>query len=292
MATVVFVGAIMHILYVDESGDLGAMPYAPLPTGNDQPVLIIGGLIVDARWLEKITHDFLDLKYRFHPNLPYPTTNHLDKILPEVKGSQIRHQAVRGKPEAMRHAIGFLDKLLAMLKKHDVRLLSRIWVKRKGGEFKGRHIYTSSIQWLHTSFDNFLSDHDSFGFCIADSRDYLMNVYVAHSVFTQKFSSSTNVYARILELPAFGHSQNHAVIQICDIVCSALLFPIASETYCTGYVENVHVQPGAAALRERFGAAIDDLQYRYKEPLGRWNGGIVVSDPIEHRNASHMFKCP
>jgi hypothetical protein len=37
----------MRILYIDEAGDLGSMPAVPLPSGNDQPVLIIGGLIVD-----------------------------------------------------------------------------------------------------------------------------------------------------------------------------------------------------------------------------------------------------
>jgi hypothetical protein len=280
----------MHILYIDESGDLGALPAAPSPTGNDQPVLVVGGLAVEAASLEAITQDFLYLKSLFYPGLPYPSSNHLDKIIPEIKGADIRRNATRGGRNQRRHAVGFLDKLIAILQAHDVKLFSRVWVKALGQPFDGRAVYTSSIQWFYSSFDHFLTTQDSFGFCIADSRDYLKNVNVAHSVFTQKFRASSTVYSRVLELPTFGHSENHALIQICDIVCSALLYPIATEAYCTGHVANIHVQPGAVHLRQRFGPALKALQYRYREPLGRWNGGIVVADAIGQRSAAAMFQ--
>lgn len=143
---------------------------------------------------------------------------------------------------------------------------------------------------MYSSFENYLASKTSVGFCIADSRDHLKNVSVAHSIFTQKFRASSTAYARMLELPTFGHSENHAGLQLCDIVCSALLYPIAAEVYCTGHVSNIHVQPGAAALRQRFGPAIKEMQFRYREPLGKWNGGIVVSDPIGQRNASLLFQ--
>ncbi|MBL8509857.1 MAG: DUF3800 domain-containing protein [Chitinimonas sp.] len=148
----------MHILYVDESGDLGAMPAAPNPAGNDQPVLVIGALIVDAAKLDDLTHDFLALKSQFFPGLPYPSTNHLDKIIPEVKGADLRRSAIKGSRRASRHAIGFLDKLLALLVKYDIKLLTRVWVKALGQPFDGRSVYTSSIQSLYTTFDQFLDD--------------------------------------------------------------------------------------------------------------------------------------
>jgi hypothetical protein len=280
----------VHLLYIDESGDLGAMPGKPRAGGEDQPVFVLGSLIVDAAQLESLTHHFLNIKSKFYPGLPYPSTNYLDKIIPEIKGADVRRNAMRGTPRQKRHAIGFLDKLMAMLKTHHVKLLARIWVKGLGLPFDGRAVYTSSIQWLYSSFNSFLTDQASFGFCIADSRDYLKNVNVAHPVFTQKFRASSPVYGRTLELPVFGHSENHACIQVCDIVCSAFLFPIATYAYCTGHVANVHVQPDAAALRQRFGADLKDLQYRYREPLGKWNGGIVVADPLGQQNASRMFR--
>lgn len=277
----------MHILYIDESGDTGQLPTQP--GANDQPVFVIGALIVDAAKIGDLTRDFIDLKTRFYPGLVGECNKHLDRILPEIKGADLRRNALRGRHNVRRHAVGFLSKLLLILQAHDVRLLSRVWVKPLGQRFDGRAVYTSSIQWLYSSFENFLHEQDSFGFCIADSRDPLNNAIVAHSVFTQKFQSSSAAYGRTLELPTFAHSENHAGIQLCDILCSALLYPIAAEAYCSGHVGNIHVQAGAATLRQRFGEELQNLQFRYREPLGKWNGGIVVSDPIGLRNAAGMF---
>ncbi|MFM2281450.1 MAG: hypothetical protein RLZZ444_3681 [Pseudomonadota bacterium] len=230
------------------------------------------------------------LKSHWFPGLAYPTTNHLDKIIPEIKGADLRRAATRSGRNQRRHAIGFLGQLLAMLQSHGVRLLARIWIKGLGQPFVGRSVYTSSIQGLYTYFDQYLTENDDFGFCIADSRDHLKNVNVAHSVFTQKFRASSTVYARILELPTFGHSENHAGIQICDILCSALLYPVATEAYCSGYLANVHVQPRASDLRHRFGPTLKQMQFRYQDPNGRWTGGVVVSDALAHRNAGLMFQ--
>jgi len=279
----------VHLLYVDESGDLGDLPASPPPNGNHQPVLVLGALIVDASRLETITQDFLHLKSHWFPGLAYPTTNHLDKIIPEIKGADLRRSLTRSGRNKRRHAIGFLDALLETLNRHNVKIISRIWVKGLGQPFNGRSVYTSSIQGLYTYFDNYLDSCNDFGFCIADSRDYIKNVNVAHSVFTQKFRSSSTVYSRILELPTFAHSQNHACIQICDIICSALLYPIAAEAYCSGHVNNVHVQPRAADIRFRYGPTLKSMQYRYQDPSGRWMGGIVVADAISHHNAGRMF---
>lgn len=280
----------MHILYIDESGDLGALPPQPARNGNDQPILVIGGLIIDTDRLESLTQNFLHLKSRWFPGLKYPSDRHLDKIIPEVKGADLRRNATRGKRNPRRHAIGFLDHLVRLLREYEVRLIARVWVKGRGQPFEGRPVYTSSIQALYSYFDHYLTLHQDFGFCIADSRDYLKNVNVAHSIFTQKYQLSSTIYGRILELPTFGHSENHAGIQMCDIICSALLYPIAAEAYCTGFVANVHVQPGAAALRERFGQELKAMQHRFQEPSGRWVGGIVVSDALQQRNSAVMFR--
>lgn len=279
----------MHILFVDEAGDLGALPAVPSPTGNDQPVFVIGGLIIDALRLEQITQEFLDLKRHWYPGLPYLSDKHLDTILSEIKGADLRRNLTRGARRVRRQATGFVDKVLQLLETHEVRLLARIWVKPLGKPFVGRSVYTSSIQALYTYFDNFLQAQSDFGFCIADSRDHLKNVNVAHSIFTQKFRLTTSTYNRILELPTFSHSENHAGLQLCDIVCSALLYPIACQAFCSGLIDNVHVQPAAASLRLRYGGRLKDLQYRYQEPSGRWLGGIVVADALRMQSSAHMF---
>ena len=84
---IAFLGASLHICFVDEAGDLGALGDPPQP--NDQPVLAIGGLFVDAANLASLTDNFLTLKYQYFPGLPYSSAKHLDRILPEVKGADI-----------------------------------------------------------------------------------------------------------------------------------------------------------------------------------------------------------
>lgn len=55
------------------------------------------------------------------------------------------------------------------------------------------------------------------------------------------------------------------------------------------HVANVHVQPGAAALRQPSGPILRAMPFRYQDPLGRWTGGFVASDGLAQRNASLMF---
>ena len=257
---------------------------------NDQPVLVIAGILVDITNLASLTHSFLNLKHQYFPGLPYPSGLHLDRILPEIKGSEVRRNATRGTQRQRRHAIGFLDRILGLLQRHDVSLVARIWVKGVGSPFVATPVYTSSIQGICANFEHYLSQANDTGLCIADSRKKFQNARVSHSIFTGKFSQVARRYERLVELPTYGHSENHAGLQICDIICSALLYPIACVAYCTGHVNNVHVQPRAVDLRYRYGQQLKALQYRYRNPVtGGFTGGLVVSDAIGHRSGSLMF---
>lgn len=279
----------MRVCYIDEAGDLGALANPPQP--NDQPVLVIGALFVDAAHLQSLTNDFLNIKHQYFPGLAYRSQNHLDRILPEIKGSDIRSNATRGSAAQRQHAIGFLDRLMGLLGQYDVKIVARIWIKGIGLPFDPTPVYTSSIQGICTYFDHHLSRAQDTGICIADSRNKFKNVSVSHSIFTQKFSPANRSYGRIVELPTFGHSDNHAGLQVCDLICSGVLYPIACYAYCAGHVANVHVQPGAAALVQRYGQTIKNLQYRYFDAVaGRYRGGLVVSDAIRQRNAALMFR--
>ena len=135
-----FWGASLHICFVDEAGDLGALGSPPQP--NDQPVLVIGGLFVAVASLADLTDSFLTLKYRYFPGLPYRSTRHLDRILPEIKGAEIRRNATRGNARQRLHAIGFLDRLIGLLRHHDVKLVARIWIKGVGLPFDATPVYT------------------------------------------------------------------------------------------------------------------------------------------------------
>ena len=278
----------MKICFIDESGDLGSLTNPPKP--NDQPVLVIGGLFVDAANLHNFTRAFLVLKAQFFPRLPYKSSKFLDKLLSEIKGADLRRNATRRTGRQRAHAIGFLDRIFGLLQRFDVKLVARIWVKAIGSPFPATSVYTSSIQRICSYFDHHLTCTNDNGICIADSRNKAKNVNVSHSIFTQKFGFTSLNYQQLAELPTFGHSDNHAGLQICDIVCSALLYPIACFVYCTGHVNNVHVQPGAASLRQRYGQYLEDLQYRYQDAATKHHtGGIVVSDYIRQRSGTLMF---
>ncbi|MDE0521491.1 MAG: DUF3800 domain-containing protein [Boseongicola sp.] len=170
--------------------------------------------------------------------------------------------------------MSFLDRIVGLLQRRDVKLIARIWVKGIGMPFDATSVYTSSIQGICSFFDHYLNHTGDIGVCIADSRNKFKNVNVSHSIFTQKFSPAVQAYPRIVELPTFGHSDNYAGLQLCDIVCSALLFPVACFAYCAGHVHNVYVQPAAANLRDRNGSQFKALQFRFRDPAtaaGSWS---------------------
>ena len=109
----------------------------------------------------------------------------LDRILPEIKGADIRSNATRGTPRQRRHAIGFQDRILGLLQHHDAKLVARIWVKGIGLPFDATSVYTSSIQGICSYFEHYLTQTNGTGICIADSRNKFKNVSVSHSIFTR-----------------------------------------------------------------------------------------------------------
>lgn len=280
----------VKICYVDEAGDLGMLPLETQKKGNNQPVLVIGGIFVDAEKLYGITQDFIHLKQRYYPGLCSQTEKYLDRILPEIKGAEVRKAALRGMHQQRRHAIGFLDRIIELLECYEVEIIARIWVKIPGKPFNGNAVYSSSVQSIYEYFNHHLDECQDSGFCIMDSRDQIKNIMVSHSVFTQKFRILEPAYPNVAELPCFSHSNNHAGLQICDIICSAILFPIASYVYCKDFVHNVHVTERALILRERYGKRIKSLQHRYQDYQNFYSGGVVVSDPVNKASSSLMFK--
>lgn len=126
---------------------------------------------------------------------------------------------------------------------------------------------------------------------IADSRNKAKNANISHSVFTQMYSAQGNPYRNLVEAPTFGHSDNHAGLQLTDMVCSALLFPIVAELCCLQHMQDkTHCYAQHANLRTRYGATLRQLQYQYRyEGSQGWGGGISLSDPLSNRRAVDLF---
>lgn len=277
----------MQMCYVDESGDTQALIAA---NQNVTPVCVIVGVSVNQNLLNKLTHDFLTLKSTMYPTLCRQGTSHLDWVLAEVKGADIRRAMRTGAQRRnRRHAIHFLDMFVKLLEDYGVKIFGRVWIKGIGDSTNERAIYTSSVQAICSYFQSLLDSLDETGLVIADSRQFKGNVAVSHSVFTQKFKVHGDAYGRILEMPTFGHSNNHVMIQIADLVASALLFPMATYAYCRNHVHNVHVDANFGHLTARYGSRLRDLQYRYHDADQVWRGGLTVDDKLGHRSGKLLF---
>lgn len=59
--------------------------------------------------------------------------------------------------------------------------------------------------------------------------------------------------------------------------------------YLSDVTWNVHCDDAYRPLREEFGARLKKLQFRYQDPVGKWRGGVVVSDRRMARPSSLMF---
>jgi hypothetical protein len=278
----------MHIAYIDDAGDLGAV--ANPPQHNDQPVFALTTLLVNQTRLSALVPEFLQIKRRYFPGLFPPASRFLGAILREVKGADIRRDIASDSRNKVRQATRFLSEIVDLCIRSDIKLVSKVFVKGIGQQNDHTAVYTSACQSLFKSFDHYLSTVDDVGFCIADSRTKGLNVPVAHSIFTQMFSVRRVHYPRIMELPTFGHSDNHAGVQLCDLLSSAVIVPVAVHTYCTGHIVNVHVQAGYSKIRAGFTTRLKQLLYRYQDSQQIWRGGLTVSDAILQRPSSEIFR--
>ena len=276
----------MHFCYVDEAGSCGVLPSADSPI---QPVFVLVGVVLDEARIHGLTRRFMELKERFYPGRMATVRHKMDRILLEVKGAQVRKAMRSGRRRLRRHALGFMDKLLRLMEDNSARLLGRAWVKGVNHRMDSRSIYTSGMQAICEHFQMWLAVRRSAGLVIADGRRQCQNIQVSYSVFTGKFRRDGDRYARLPEVPLFGNSRNHAGLQMADLVCSGLVFPITCHRYCSGLIESVHVSDHCAQLHEAFADRLRHLQYRYKDGAGRWSGGLTVSDRLGGRKSSHFF---
>lgn len=267
----------MHICYIDESGDSQQVNSAK---HEIQPMLVIAGLFVDAANISKLTDDFIRLKRKFYPNL-FNNLKHLDILIAEIKGSDIRSQIRKNPPKSkiVEHNIKFLDEILKLCSSYDIKLVSRILVKEYKIPLDDRKVYTLTSQDIAKKFQHHLAERNSRGMIIADFRDPHKNGYVAHSIFTQKHKAKGgDAYPLIEETAVFGISNNHACLQIADLICSTLLYPIAGRTVCKDTFDNVHTHQGYDLIVKRFSKRVKALQFNCTID-GYFINGVTVKNP-------------
>jgi hypothetical protein len=276
----------MKICFIDESGDDANLPAA---ASSIQPTLVIIGLILDYTSLQRATEQLIQLKQRFYPHTASHGRQYLSAILAEIKGSELRKLACESSRKR-RHTFGFLNGVLDICETLDAKIVGRVWIKGIAQPFDGTAVYTSSIQAICAYFHDYLSRQNDLGMIIADSRVKRLNTQVAHSIFTQKFKSSGDLYDRIVELPTFAHSDNHAGLQICDYLVSAIVTPLTVRAYCEAHLTGVHIRPNYRHFPKMYAQRIEALQHRFQQANGRWIGGLTVSDALGQRSGGTLFR--
>lgn len=270
----------MLLCYVDESGDTGS--YLPNER-NSQPVFAISALFVHQSALKSLTCSVIELKKRFFPSYANGVKHWHDWLKVEVKGANLRRAIREGTHESRRHVVGFMEQVVRLMEQHHIRIVSRIYLKTPHSPFDGSSVYAAAVQRLGMAFEDWLQRENDKGIFILDSRNKVKNVPIAHGVFTMNFSSHGNAYDYLAELPLFGHSENHALLQLADWIGSAFLFPMAIRAF---YSENqevcVHADSSLEIIRNRFGQRLKALQYRYEKD-GRKLGGVSVLSGNDRR---------
>jgi Protein of unknown function (DUF3800) len=277
----------LQLCYVDESGTAETL----LDTDpRQQPVIVIAGVSLPERDLSAVTHEWIELKTRFYPSIGRQGHGWLDAILHDMKGAKLRKGfRVGASGRRRKQAVGLIDGVLGLLERHEARIVGRVWVKRLGVVNKDMSIHGASLQFICAAFDAGLPRGER-GMVVVDSQTYQHNHRLAHSVFTQRFGTNPQ-HRGLVDLPVFGHSDNHAGLQIADFLCSAVLAPVACAVYAGGYAGwNTHCDSGYLDIRERFGERLQALTFTWRRPgSGGSRDSVAVSDPITKRGARLMW---
>jgi hypothetical protein len=257
---------------------------------QQQPVIVVAGVCLPEQNLTTITREWIELKTRFYPSVAKYGHGWLDAILHDIKGAKVRRGFRRqATTRQRRQAIGLIDGVLKLLERHDGRIVGRVWVKRLDMANKDMSIHGASLQFICSAFDAGLPRGER-GMVVVDSQTYQHNHRLAHSVFTQRFGR-TPKHCGLVDMPVFGHSDNHAGLQIADFMCSAILAPIACAVYAGGYANwNAHCDSRYLEIRERFGGRLQALTFRCKHPQsGVRCSSVIVNDPIRKRASRLMW---
>lgn len=279
----------MDICYIDESGSselLCTSAQASTPVFALVAVIVPEGRVRDLVW------EFLKIKKLFSPSLAGPNVQLSDLIRAEIKGADLRGDVRRG-GQGKRRAFGIIDRLFDQLDRYDCRIVARVMAKTVDVQTDDRTIYGSSIGWICRTFHRYLDERQSSGLVILDSRTKVKNTPNSDVITTQVFRHGGDPFPRFAEVPVFGHSDSHVVLQIADILASAVVFPTACSAYCSHLGWNHHSHSGYHDIRTRYGPRLQARQFRYRDlATEQWRGGIYSYGNLGNAKPSDMFRSP
>jgi hypothetical protein len=115
--------------------------------------------------------------------------------------------------------------VLKLLEEEHAAIIGEVFIK--GEKPLSNWVYPQAVAAIANRFEHQLRAADTQGMIIMDARTKVKNTPSVHRLTTERFKSGGDPVAHLIESPTFGHSDAHVVLQIADIVASALLFPMA-----------------------------------------------------------------
>jgi hypothetical protein len=240
----------MLTCFIDESGCPGQLPTV---TSQVQPILVIAGIALDTSAIATVTRQFARITQRYHHGHSRPNDICADLQSELIKGAEVRRafRASPAAPEQKEHSL--LDSVLDLLRSHDAKLYGMVVVKMPGEEFDGREVYGQGLSAVARAFHRTLEMQMSQGTVIADFREAKLNGRVSTDLMEAKLGPAGDQLPRLLYAPTFGNSEVHAPLQLVDLVCSAMLWPIAAWRFRAELKGNPHLAPIAdACIRRRY----------------------------------------
>lgn len=272
----------MLLAYVDESGD-----EQPLRTETDPPVLVLAAVIVDHDQVKSLVWKFLQLKKTFNDSLKTKDVKLSELIRFEVKGSELRKDIRTAGRRNRRRAFRFLDSVLKLLAEHQATVMAEVLIK--GQQPPSRWAYASAVAALAQRFETQLAAADTQGCMILDARTKAKNTPSVHRITTSRFKSGVDQVPHLIESPTFGHSDAHVVLQLADLIASALLFPMACAAYCGCLIYNVHLNEEFADVRQRYAVRVRQLE-RCVDIDGKRFAGVRVTDCLNRMPTRQLYE--
>lgn len=280
----------MWICFVDESGDPGVLPRSPAK-GDPSALLVLMAVAARAEDLRPITRRLLELKSQW-PHVRGYSSRVLDRIDCDLKGSSLRAGWQTRAPAATQQlAATVTDGAVSLLEEFRTPIFGKVFVKHPGGTFDGQRLYNMGLAHICEAFQALLDRVDDHGIVVVDSRNEGKNRATSHSIFTRKFAAADDSFSRLLDVPTYADSKNHAGLQLADWVASSLIAPMALDTYCQDSTPCPEWDAGYERLTTLYRDRLRKLQFAARSGRG-WKGAIKASDWRGGKPANAFMKLP
>jgi hypothetical protein len=276
----------VQLCYVDEAG---SSELCTVKAPDSSPLLALAGLIVAEPPAKQLAWNFLKLKKEFRPHLASDKTRLSEVIRTEVKGSDLRADIRASSRRRRRAAFGFIDSVLELLEGSNCTVIGEVIVKPAEQGLRDEAVYPDSIANMAQAFNSHLAAASTTGMMILDSRTKWRNVGSVHGITTRKFTSGGDKLAALAEAPVFGHSDAHVLLQVADIIVSAVVYPMGCAAFCEDLEWNTHAHERYDECWNRYGARLRNLEYRYVDASGERRGGFRVRDHRRQRQSHRLF---